>query len=122
MDASIHYGVGIEEGGTLRMLREKEAITLKIPLEEYLTTLDSLQSNVEDLLEPDTLEEEKAFSLQSGGLTLNVLKGTRDPNATPKIMLNSKYQNANIVRHSTDGLGSQNCPPSDRDFIDPNGQ
>ena len=41
LDASIHYGVGIEEAGTLRMLREKETITLKIPLEEYLTTLDS---------------------------------------------------------------------------------
>ena len=67
------------------MLRERETITLRIPLEKYLTTLDSSQANVEDLLEPDTLEEEKAFTLQSGGLTLTVLKGIRDPNETPKL-------------------------------------
>ena len=88
LDASIHYGVSIEEAGTLRMLRERETITLKIQLEEYLTTLDSVQANeanVEDLLEPDTLEEEKAFTLQSGGLTLTILKGIRDPNETPKL-------------------------------------
>ena len=85
LDGSIHYGVGIKETGTLRMLGERETITLKIPLEEYLTTLDSLQANVEDLLESDTLEEEKAFTLQSGGITLTVLKGLRDPNETPKL-------------------------------------
>ena len=34
LDSAIHFGVAIEESGTLRMMRERETITLKIPLED----------------------------------------------------------------------------------------
>ena len=85
LDSAIHFGVAIEESGTLRMMRERETITLKIPLDEYLNTLDSLQTNTDSLMESDKMEDERDFTIQTGGPTLTVLTGTRDPLTTAKL-------------------------------------
>ena len=53
LDSAIYFGVAVEESGTLRMMRERETITLKIPLDEYLNTLDSLQTNTDSLMESE---------------------------------------------------------------------
>ena len=59
------------------MQKETETISIPIDTRNFFTTLDSLSSSTETLLDTNLFVIEKDFTVNSEGLTLHVLKGKK---------------------------------------------
>jgi len=59
------------------MEKETETISIPINTKNFFTTLDSLSSSTETLLDTNLFDTEKDFTINSEGLTLHVIKGRK---------------------------------------------
>ena len=59
------------------MQKETETISIPIDTKNFFTTLDSLSSSTETLLDTNLFDTEKDFTVNSEGLTLHILKGKK---------------------------------------------
>jgi len=77
LNSIIHSSTSVEERGTLYMQKETETISIPIDTKNFFTTLDSLSSSTETLLDTNLFDTEKDFTVNSEGLTLHILKGRK---------------------------------------------
>ena len=77
LNGIIHFSTSVEERGTLYMQKETETLSIPIDTKNFFTTLDSLSSSTETLLDTNLFHTEKDFMVNSEGLTLHILKGKK---------------------------------------------
>jgi len=63
LNSIIHSSTSIEERGTLYIQKETETISIPIDTKNFFTTLDSLSSSTETLLETNLFTIEKDFTV-----------------------------------------------------------